>query len=55
MVLKAAPPLMVTAQQIEDFVTAIHKVIEDAHSSPGFWSEALWMARRVVNGRQSSR
>jgi len=55
MVLKAAPPLMVTAEQIEAFVTAIHKVIEDAHSSPGFWSEALWMARRVVNGRQSSR
>jgi ornithine--oxo-acid transaminase len=49
MVLKAAPPLMVDANQVDGFVSAIHDVIERAHSSPAFWSEALGMARRVAN------
>jgi ornithine--oxo-acid transaminase len=49
MVLKAAPPLMVGTNQIDGFVSAIHNVIERAHSSPVFWSEALGMAHRLAN------
>ncbi len=49
MVLKAAPPLSVSREQVDGFVSAIHKVMDDAHSSAGFWSEALGMARRAIN------
>jgi len=49
MVLKAAPPLVATDEHIERFVSAISKVVEQLHSSPAFWSEALGLARRVVN------
>jgi ornithine--oxo-acid transaminase len=49
MVLKAAPPLVVTAEQIDGFVAAIASVVDEAHSSTSFWTEALGMARRVVN------
>lgn len=48
MVLKAAPPLIVTEQQIDEFVVAFTKVVELAHSSSAFWSEALGLARRAV-------
>ena len=48
-VLKAAPPLVVTGQQIQEFVDAVHHVVELAHSSASFWSEALGLARRAVN------
>jgi ornithine--oxo-acid transaminase len=49
MVLKVAPPLVVTAAQVEEFVSAIRSVVELAHSSTSFWSEALGLARRAVN------
>ena len=49
MVLKAAPPLSVSREQVDGFVSAIRKVMDDAHSSAGFWSEALGMARRAIN------
>lgn len=49
MVLKAAPPLMVTEEQLDEFVEAIHDVIEMAQTSPSFWTEALAMVRRAVN------
>jgi ornithine--oxo-acid transaminase len=49
MVLKAAPPLMVTSGQLEEFVDAIRDVIELAQTSPGFWTEALGMARRAAS------
>jgi ornithine--oxo-acid transaminase len=49
MVLKVAPPLVVSEQQIECFVDAIREVVELVHSSSGFWSEALGLARRVIN------
>jgi ornithine--oxo-acid transaminase len=49
MVLKAAPPLSVSREQVDGFVSAIRRVMDDAHSSAGFWSEALGMARRVIN------
>jgi ornithine--oxo-acid transaminase len=49
MVLKAAPPLMVTADQLDTFVNAIRDVVELAENSPSFWTEALAMARRATN------
>ncbi|MGA3089625.1 MAG: aspartate aminotransferase family protein [Terriglobales bacterium] len=49
MVLKAAPPLIVTEEQLDEFVVAIREVIELAETSPAFWTEALAMARRAVN------
>jgi len=49
LVLKAAPPLVVTEAQIEEFVFAVAQVVELAHSSTSFWSEALGMAQRAVN------
>ena len=41
MVLKVAPPLVVTEAQVDEFVFAIRSVVELAHSSCSFWSEAL--------------
>jgi len=49
MVLKVAPPLMVTDAQIDEFISAIGSVVELAHSSSAFWSEALGLARRAIN------
>jgi ornithine--oxo-acid transaminase len=49
MVLKAAPPLMVTAEQLDEFVEAVRSVVELAQTSLAFWNEALGMARRAVN------
>jgi ornithine--oxo-acid transaminase len=47
-VLKVAPPLVVSEQQIEEFVAAVREVVELAHSPGAFWSEALGLARRAV-------
>ena len=49
MVLKVAPPLVVTESQCAEFVKAIRDVVDDMHRSTAFWNEALGMARRVVN------
>jgi ornithine--oxo-acid transaminase len=49
LVLKVAPPLVVTDTQIGEFVSAVRAVVDLAHDSAGFWSEALGMARRVIN------
>ncbi|MGZ4888921.1 MAG: aspartate aminotransferase family protein [Candidatus Angelobacter sp.] len=48
MVLKAAPPLMVSEEQIADFVRAVKNVVEEVHSSASFWMDALHLARRAV-------
>ena len=48
MVLKAAPPLVVTSQQITEFVSSVRKVVELAHHPGPFWSEALGLARRAI-------
>ena len=48
MVLKVAPPLVVTEAQVEEFVGAVRTVVESAHSSGAFWSEALGLAGRAV-------
>ncbi|HLX86728.1 MAG TPA: aspartate aminotransferase family protein [Terriglobales bacterium] len=49
MVLKAAPPLTVNPEQLDEFVEAIHDVVQTAQTSPAFWTEALAMVRRVIN------
>jgi ornithine--oxo-acid transaminase len=49
MVLKAAPPLVVKDQEIDEFVRAATDVVEAMHSSSTFWTEALGMARRVMD------
>jgi ornithine--oxo-acid transaminase len=49
MVLKVAPPLVVTQDELDEFVTAIRDVVELMHSSPSFWTEALGLAKRAVN------
>jgi ornithine--oxo-acid transaminase len=47
MVLKVAPPLVVTDAQLDAFVRAVHDVVVLAHSPGAFWSEALGLARRA--------
>lgn len=49
LVLKAAPPLVVSEEQLDAFVAAIRDVVELAHTSASFWSEALRLAQRAVN------
>jgi ornithine--oxo-acid transaminase len=49
MVLKVAPPLVITTEQIDRFVSAICEVIHQAHHSNEFWAEALGLARRALN------
>jgi ornithine--oxo-acid transaminase len=49
MVLKAAPPLTVTSEQLDEFVEGIRDVVELAQTSPTFWTEALALARRAVS------
>ena len=49
MVLKAAPPLVVSDEQLDEFVVAIRDVVELADTSAVFWTEALHLARRAVN------
>lgn len=48
MVLKAAPPLIVTEEQIDYFVQSVRDVVEMVHTSGAFWSEALGLARRAL-------
>jgi ornithine--oxo-acid transaminase len=48
MVLKVAPPLMVTAPQINQFISAVRDVVDLAHHPGSFWSEALGLARRAI-------
>lgn len=49
LVLKAAPPLMVTGEQLDEFVEGIRDVVEMAQTSLTFWTEALGMVRRTVD------
>ena len=49
MVLKVAPPLIVTEGQMDEFLSAIQNVMELVHSSSTFWSEALHLAGRAMN------
>ncbi len=49
MVLKVAPPLVVTEQQCDVFVDSIGDVVEAIHSSGAFWTDALGLASRAIN------
>jgi len=49
MVLKAAPPLVVSQEQLNEFVQSIRDVVELADTSASFWTEALGLAKRAVN------
>ncbi len=49
MVLKVAPPLVVTDEQLEQFVVAIRETVDLMHHSTSFWAEALGLARRAIN------
>ena len=49
MVLKAAPPLVISEPQIDHFVAAVKDVVETVHSSSAFWQDALHLARRAIN------
>ena len=48
MVLKVAPPLVVTSAQVDGFISAVHEVVDVAHHPGAFWSEALGLARRAI-------
>ena len=47
-VLKVAPPLVVSEAQIDTFVDAAERVVEDMHSSLAFWSDALTLVGRMA-------
>ncbi len=49
MVLKVAPALVMSESQLDEFVDAMESIVELMHASTGFWTEALGMARRVIN------
>jgi ornithine--oxo-acid transaminase len=49
MVLKAAPPLVVEEREVDAFASALRDVVELMHSSSAFWTEALGLARRVMD------
>jgi len=49
MVLKIASALTVSESQLEEFVDAIEAIVKLMHTSTGFWTEAIGMARRVIN------
>jgi 4-aminobutyrate aminotransferase-like enzyme len=48
MVLKVAPPLVITEDQTAQYLDAIEAVMETVHSSSSFWSDALRLAQRAV-------
>ena len=49
MVLKVAPALVINESQLDEFVDAMEAIVDLMHASTGFWTEALGMARRVIN------
>jgi ornithine--oxo-acid transaminase len=49
MVLKLAPPLMISRAQIDHCIDAVTNVVKLAHTQRVFWAEALGFARRAVN------
>lgn len=48
-VLKLVPPLIISKTQIDEALDAVYQVVQLAHSATEFWSEALGLARRIVN------
>jgi ornithine--oxo-acid transaminase len=48
MVLKIAPPLVITDSQINQYLDAIESLMETVHSSANFWSDAIQLAQRAI-------
>ena len=48
MVLKVAPPLIVSEEQLDRFVAAARSVVDLMHNSSSFWTDALGLARNTV-------
>ena len=48
MVLKAAPPLVVTESQIDSYVDGVRDIVDLMHTRASFWTEALGLARRAI-------
>lgn len=48
MVLKVAPPLVVTREQVDRYLESIVSVVDALHSTSTFWSDALELGRRAV-------
>jgi len=48
MVIKIAPPLVITEDQLGHYLDAIEAVMETVHSSTSFWSDAINLAQRAV-------
>ncbi|HEX4165803.1 MAG TPA: aspartate aminotransferase family protein [Bryobacteraceae bacterium] len=48
-VLKLAPPLIISKEQIDQAVESIRQVVQLAHAPTVFWSEALGLVRRVAD------
>src|SRR5579872_3788450 len=49
LVLKAAPPLVVTKPQIDTYVSGVRDMVDLMHHSASYWTEALRLARRAIN------
>jgi ornithine--oxo-acid transaminase len=49
MVLKVAPPLTISEQQLRYSIDSIRSVIETVHSSKTFWTEALTLTRWAMS------
>jgi ornithine--oxo-acid transaminase len=49
MVLKVAPPLVATREQLDKCAEAMREVVALAHTPSEFWTEALHLAMRAVN------
>jgi len=49
MVLKSAPPLVVSEEQLDVFVAAAGQVVADVHESTAFWTDALALGRRAMD------
>lgn len=49
LVLKVAPPLTVSDDEMDTFVGGVTRVMDVVHSSKTFWCDALALARRTVN------
>ena len=49
MVLKVAPPLIATPEQLDHFLKAITETAEMIHSSGGFWADAVKMMGHAIN------
>jgi len=49
MTLKVAPPLVIEESDVVAFAEALSEIVDAMHNSTSFWTEALGLARRVIN------